>query len=116
MTSLITTQRVVVSTTGFATATIEPSLQGGNGNGSGGGLSSSKKAIIGGVVGGVGGAIFVGALAIFAWRLWRKKKGQQIPQDEMMDSQDGSVRKESRASGGLNNYTYGGNVNTASNF
>ncbi|EME44664.1 hypothetical protein DOTSEDRAFT_72201 [Dothistroma septosporum NZE10] len=114
--SLVSTQRVVASTTGFATATIEPSLQGGSGGGSGGGLSSSKKAIIGGVVGGVGGAIFVGALAIFAWRLWGKKKRERLPHDDAIDSQDGSVRKESRASGGLNNYTYGGNVNTASNF
>ncbi|KAF7194692.1 hypothetical protein HII31_03954 [Pseudocercospora fuligena] len=122
--SLVTTEQVVASTTGYATATISPSLADGGSGGSS--LSTSSKKIIGGVVGGIGGAILVGGLAVVAWRIWGKKKRQAVPQDEYMDSQNDSLRKERIASGsGLERYQQphnapyqnpGGSVNTASNF
>ena len=119
--SVYTTENVFASTTGFATATIAPSLANGGGNGSN--LSTHTKAIIGGVVGGIGGAILIGGLAFVAWRLWGKKKRQADMQDDYVDSQNDSIRKEERAStlasGGDGTERYqnpGGSVNTASNF
>lgn len=83
-------------------------------------MSDSSKKIIGGVVGGVGGAILIGGLAIVAWRLWGKKKRQQLPQDDYMDSANDSIHKESRIANsgdGLERYhNPNGGVNTASNF
>jgi len=117
---LVTTDRVFASTTGYATATIAPSLA--NGGGDGSNLSTSTKSIIGGVVGGVGGAILIGGLAIVAWRLWGKKKQQQ-GHDDFLDSQDDSIRREKTGSTGQpfasNAGQYqnpNGAVNTASNF
>ncbi|KXT10147.1 hypothetical protein AC579_509 [Pseudocercospora musae] len=122
--SLVTTEQVVASTTGYATATISPSLADSGSGGSS--LSTSSKKIIGGVVGGIGGAILVGGLAVVAWRIWGKKKRQAVPPDEYIDSQNDSLRKERIASGsGLERYQQphnapyqnpGGSVNTASNF
>jgi hypothetical protein len=40
-------------------------------------MSPQTKAVVGGVVGGIGGAILIGGLAIVAWRLWGKKKREQ---------------------------------------
>ncbi|GAB7365225.1 hypothetical protein MBLNU230_g6311t1 [Neophaeotheca triangularis] len=121
--SVYTTDRVVSSTTGFATATIHPSLQNGSGS-SGSGLSDSSKKIIGGVVGGVGGAVLIGGLAIFAWRLWSKKKRERAEaEDDFLDSRDDSIHREKRDSvatplrGNGDAYTNpGGNVNASSNF
>lgn len=120
----MTTEQVVASTTGYATATISPSLA--NGVSGGSSLSTSSKKIIGGVVGGIGGAILVGGLAVVAWRIWGKKTRQAVPQEDYMDSPTDSLRKERIASGsGLERYQQphqaayqnpGGSVNTASNF
>ena len=120
--SVITTNKLVASTTGFATSTISPTLQDGGSGGSS--LSDSSKKIIGGVVGGVGGAILVGGLALVAWRLWGKKKRQQIPHDDFMDSTNDSIHKDHRTSGppgaamaAVGDYRNpNGSVNTASNF
>jgi hypothetical protein len=116
---LVTTGIVYSSTTGFATATLTPSLQ--NGGGSGSNLSTSSKKIVGGVVGGIGGAILIGGIALVAWRLWGKKKRQAVAQDDFLDSRDDSIRREKRESQGLQGApdTYrnpNGPVNTASNF
>jgi hypothetical protein len=136
--AVVTTSRVLSSTTGFATATILPALQS-NGDGSGNGsLSPSSQRVIGGVVGGIGGAILLGGLAIVAWRLWGKKKQQQresVAQDDYLNqgrsdySRGNSFGAEKRISplsssygGGLSpgstmNYqSSNGKVNTASNF
>lgn len=118
--SVVTTDRVVSSTTGYATATISPSLANGGGNGSGN-LSSSSKKVVGGVVGGIGGAVLIGGIALVAWRLWGKKKREQLPQDDFLDSQNDSIRREKRHSGqpfgNLDQYhNPNGQVNTASNF
>ncbi|KAI6792110.1 hypothetical protein KC366_g17773 [Hortaea werneckii] len=94
--SVITTGGVVTSTTGYATATVEPSLR--NGGGDGTNLSTSSKKILGGVLGGVGGAILIGGIAFVCWRLWGKKhKPDLLPQeDEMLDSRDDSISREKR--------------------
>ncbi|KAI7291730.1 hypothetical protein KC315_g19618 [Hortaea werneckii] len=101
--SVITTGGVVTSTTGYATATVEPSLR--NGGGDGTNLSTSSKKILGGVLGGVGGAILIGGIAFVCWRLWGKKhKPEPLPQeeDEMLDSRDDSISREKMRRGGSN--------------
>ena len=94
---------MVTSTTGYATATVEPSLR--NGGGDGTNLSTSSKKILGGVLGGVGGAILIGGIAFVCWRLWGKKhKPDLLPQeDEMLDSRDDSISREKmrRGSNGM---------------
>ncbi|KAF1820192.1 uncharacterized protein K489DRAFT_372714 [Dissoconium aciculare CBS 342.82] len=134
--AVLTTSRVLSSTTGFATATILPALQNsgdGDGNGS---LSPMSRSVIGGVVGGIGGAILLGGLAIVAWRLWGKKKSQResLTQEDYLNqgrsdySRGNSFGAEKRISplsssyggmspGAASTYTNpNGKVNTASNF
>jgi len=56
---------------------------GSDGSGSGSsGLSSNSKKIIGGVVGGIGGAIFLAAIAFVCWRIWGKKN-KYDPNEDM---------------------------------
>ncbi|KAK0313545.1 hypothetical protein LTR29_017147 [Friedmanniomyces endolithicus] len=115
--SLVTTDRIVTSTTGFATATLTPALQ--NGGGSGSNLSTSSKSIVGGVVGGIGGAVLIGGIAVVAWRLWGRKRrvdSGEDGRDEMLDSRDDSIRREKI---GLQQGRYGnpgGPVTASSNF
>jgi len=98
--SVYTTENVLASTTGFATATIAPGLAGDGGNGSN--LTTHTKSIIGGVVGGIGGAILIGGLAFVAWRLWGKKKQSQDHDDGFWDnSQNDSIDGQKRESSGL---------------
>ena len=47
--------------------------QDGGATNSNAGLSDATKKTIGGVVGGVGGAILLGAIAVVAWRVWGRK-------------------------------------------
>lgn len=114
--SVYTTANVFESTTGFATATIAPSLA--NAGGDGSNLSTNTKKIIGGVVGGIGGAILIGGLAFVVWRLYGKKKSQDVQQDDLYSSDSLSAQK--RFSGNtLDTAPYSnpnGAVNTASNF
>jgi len=86
-------------------------------------MSPHTKAIVGGVVGGIGGAVLLGGLAIVAWRLWGKKKREQLPQDDYMESPADSIRREKTGStapfppNSADSYTNpNGAVNTASNF
>ena len=118
--SVYTTENVFASTTGYATATIAPSLA--NGGGDGSNLSSHTKAIIGGVVGGIGGAILIGGLAFVAWRLWGKKR-QEADADDYSYSPHDSINAQKRYSGATlmtDGYQSTGpssqRVNTASNF
>jgi uncharacterized membrane protein YebE (DUF533 family) len=113
----VTSDQVYYSTTGYATATILPSLANGGGNGSN--LSTSSKKVIGGVVGGIGGAIVIGGIALVAWRLWGKKKGQQLPQDDYDAGRDSVIQEKRRSSQPFQTNSYqnpNGAVNTASNF
>jgi hypothetical protein len=130
--SVYTTEDVLASTTGFATATIAPGLANGGGNGSN--LSTNSKKIIGGVVGGIGGAILIGGLAFVAWRLWGKKRnapeegeyyqndsneGSMVQQKQAHRASMGTVLSGSNYSdtNGLERYQNpGGTVNAGSNF
>lgn len=110
------------STTGYATATIDPTLAS-DSSGSSGSISPHTQAIIGGVVGGVGGAILIAGLAFAAWRIWGRKKGNRLPQDDYYAGQEESYQKEDNTDG-LERYRIHGetgtqpatSVNAASNF
>ena len=85
------------------------------------GLSQSDKNIIGGVVGGIGGAILLGGIALVFFRLYRKRR--QINEDDDMGLA-ASVNREKASSGALTTdaedplqrYQQPGKVNTAQNF
>jgi len=80
-------------------------------------LSSSSKNIIGGVVGGVGGAILIGVLALLAWRMYGKKKRQQDAHNSWVGSApEDNVPKEELGTGAERYHNPNGGVNTASNF
>ncbi|KAF2467007.1 uncharacterized protein BDR25DRAFT_359061 [Lindgomyces ingoldianus] len=79
-----TGSRTSVFSTGQAVITQKPDPQNGNGGGSSSGLTDSNKKIIGGVVGGVGGAILLGGIAIVCWRIWGRKKRVSEDDDDLM--------------------------------
>jgi hypothetical protein len=119
----------IVSKTEIATATIDPTLAKGGSGGSSSSMAPQTKAIIGGVIGGIGGAILIGGLAIVAWRLWGKKKREQAAAvDDFGMGTAGSPRdslgREKQISASshaptLSTSSYrnpNGAVNTASNF
>lgn len=97
----VTTSRTIEHTTGTATATNPAQLSSSGDSSSSSGLSDNSKKIIGGVVGGVGGAIVIGALALVAWRLWGRKKGRSDEDDDPLAGE--ALGKEHRASQGGNN-------------
>lgn len=113
--TVLTTDVVVPTTTGFAQTTISPSLA--NGGGSGSGLSGNTKAVVGGVVGGIGGAALVGGIFFVLWRVYGKKKRENRYSD-YTEKYGGSNRESTMTYGtGSEGYSsYGGRVNTASNF
>jgi len=86
-----TGQEVLTSTTGMATTTRALGTQGGGGEGSSGGLSDKNKTIIGGVVGGVGGALLLGGIALVCWRMWGKKKSRVTEDDADLMAGTGSA-------------------------
>jgi len=49
-------------------------------------MASSTKAIIGGVIGGIAGALALGALGLVAWRLWGRKDHHNDEDDDLMSS------------------------------
>lgn len=129
--SRVLTSDRVVSSTEIATATVDPTLaKGGKGGGGSSSLTPQTKAIIGGVVGGIGGAILIGGLAIVAWRLWGKKKRERAEAEDdfgmgTAGSPHNSIHREKQhhaasshaASNSVDSYRNpNGAVNTASNF
>jgi len=95
--SVVTSDRLITHTTGWATITSNPTLgynTGSSNNSSG--LSTSTKSIIGGVVGGIGGAIVLGGLLVVAWRLWGRKKGKTQDDDDYFSGSDNGVASEKR--------------------
>lgn len=98
------------------------SLSGSNGGSSDNAeLSDDKKRIIGGVVGGVGGAILLGALAIVAWRIWGRSKPSSDDSDVLMagasTGEKGDSVGASPFKATLDQYhNPGAKLNTASNF
>ena len=103
-----------------ASASSVPGLSGANDSEGSSGLSSKSKKIIGGVVGGVGGAILLGGLAVVAWRLWGRRRRNQIDDGDLIGPQPGSSGKEKRSSASdpfrSNLDQTHAPVNTASNF
>lgn len=73
-----------VATTGQVTFTEAPTEQQGNNQGSDGGISDSDKKIIGGVVGGVGGALLLGGIALVFWRMKKRQARVQADDDDLM--------------------------------
>lgn len=118
---------VKVSTTGFATVTSAASLNTGSSSSSSSGMSDNTKKIIGGVVGGVGGAIVLGALAVVAWRIWGRKKNRAEDDDDYLAGSNahqplnGEKLNSSSPNDMFNrtlesHHTPGGRVNAAANF
>jgi len=96
----LTTSGIITATTGWATATNPAQLVAGGGNGSsGGGMASSTKAIIGGVIGGIAGALALGALGLVAWRLWGRKNHDTEEDDDLMSSHYSSNGEKPMSSG-----------------
>ena len=100
---------------------LPPELSGSNNGEGNSGLSSNSKKIIGGVVGGVGGAILLGALAIVAWRVWGRKRNYRTDDnDDVVDTAPSSSGKEKRSSAAdpfrANLDQTHAPLNTASNF
>lgn len=107
-----------------------PSLNSGSSGDSGSsGLSQSSKRVIIGVVVGVGGAIVIGAIALVAWRIWGRKRNAQGADDDddliNAGTAVGSASREKAPSPGagstpfratLDQYHNPGPVNAASNF
>ena len=109
-----------VTSTAKVTSTGVASVNGESGGSGSSGLSSSSKSIIGGVVGGVGGAILLGALAYTAWRLWGKKK-RDSDEDDLYDPNakertSPSVENNTPFRSNLDQYHAPAPANTASNF
>lgn len=108
-------------TTGQTIQTQLPDTQDGSG-GDSGGLSDDNKKIIGGVVGGVGGAILLGGIAIVCWRIWGKKK-RVVDDDADLIAGTGSALGDKPQNGSspfqsnLEQYhNPGGRPNAAANF
>jgi hypothetical protein len=77
-----TSQMVQSSITGYSEYTTAPGLTGNGSSNSGGGISGSSKKIIAGVVGGIGGAILLGAIIFACWRIWGNRN-RYNPDDDL---------------------------------
>ncbi|KAG8166406.1 hypothetical protein KVR01_002095 [Diaporthe batatas] len=88
----------VSSSTSVSVSTPTPGLSEANSNGSSGMPESTKKTIIGVVVG-VGGAIVLAVAGLFAWRIWGRKKANE-ENDGLMSYNNGAEGKSEV--GGLN--------------
>ena len=124
MSSVQTTSKVIAAASASSGA---PGLSGNNG-GSGGspGLSTSSKKIVGGVVGGIGGAILLGGLAVVAWRIWGRSRRTNYEEDDPMNPHPSSSGHEKSSSSDRTHSPFRSTldqyhspaqpVNTASNF
>jgi hypothetical protein len=115
----VTSYTVVESPT--ATYTSTPNLVSSGSTGGFTGLSDGSKKIIGGVVGGVGGAILLGGIALVCWRIWGRR---QTPSGDDDYGSAGSLNRENGQSGQLTadtedplqRYQTPGKPNAAANF
>lgn len=95
MTLSITSTSSQVIAAALASSSGSPGLSGNNGGSGSSGLSSKSKSIIGGVVGGVGGAILLGGLAIVFCRVWGKNRRSHGADTDVMDPQPGREKSSS---------------------
>ena len=113
----------IVTTTGQALVTDPPTSQENSGD-SGSGLSQTNKNIIGGVVGGVGGALLLGGIALVFWRMKKRQHKVSADDDDLMANTGAALGdKPSNGSGSspfqsnLEQYhNPGGRPNAAANF
>lgn len=89
-----TSSQVVAAALASATSSGAPGLNGDNGGSGSSGLSAKTKSVIGGVVGGVGGAILLGGLAVVFWRVWGKTRRSRSG-DDLVDPQPGPEKSSS---------------------
>jgi hypothetical protein len=110
-------------TTGQATYTDPPEVQPG-GNSGDSGLSDSNKKVIGGVVGGVGGALLLGGIALVFWRM-KKRQNKVTADDDDLNLNTGAALGDKPQNGtgaspfqsNLEQYhNPGGRPNAAANF
>ena len=125
---LLTTSALVPVSTSTSISTAAPGLAHSDSSSNGSGLSPSTKRTIIGVVVGIGGAIIIGGVAVVAWRIWGRKRKLGDDDNDLMNSHPGSSghEKTSSVSGNtpfkstLDQYhsphSPPGPVNTASNF
>ncbi|PNS19543.1 hypothetical protein CAC42_7387 [Sphaceloma murrayae] len=64
-----------------STSTSKPGLASGYGNQSNT-LSAGSKKLIGGIVGGIGGALLLAGIAFVVYKMWGRKKGERVPTEE----------------------------------
>lgn len=121
----VTSERIVQTTTGFVTSTPSPS-DGGDSDESDG-MSSNTKAILGGVLGGIGGAILLGGIIVVVWRMWgRRRRNNDFDADDVYTTGAAETLNRDKGSSGpqspfketLDQYHGHGKapVNTAANF
>ena len=125
---ILTTSALVPVSTSTSTSTAAPGLAGSDSSSNSSGLSSSTKRTIIGVVVGIGGAIVIGGVAVVAWRIWGRKRSVGDDDNDLMGSHPGSSGHEKRSSLSGNtpfkstldqyhsSHNPPGPVNTASNF
>jgi hypothetical protein len=109
-------------TTGEATVTDPPTVQS-NGD-SGSGVSESNKKVIGGVVGGVGGALLLGGIALVFWRMKKRQHKVSADDDDMTLNTGAALGDKPQNSTGASPFQAnldqyhnpGGRPNAAANF
>ncbi|KAF2872706.1 hypothetical protein BDV95DRAFT_628281 [Massariosphaeria phaeospora] len=92
------TSSAALITTGQAEYTQLPDPQSGPSNSGSGGISEGNKKIIGGVIGGIGGAILLGGIAIVCWRMWGRKKRVSEDDDDLMAGTGAALGDKSHSS------------------
>ncbi|KPI36527.1 uncharacterized protein AB675_4406 [Cyphellophora attinorum] len=122
ITNGVTSVGTKTSSTVIPTSTdVDSSSLASNNSSGGGGLSDTAKKTIGGVVGGVGGALLLAGLGYTAWRIWGKNRNlhdgdaydPNQAQEKLSGSTDNTATPFSRT---LDQYHQPGPVNQASNF
>jgi hypothetical protein len=123
-TTRVNNQDAVVTATTSSVEMVTPTSLSSNGdsNSGGGGLSTSQKNIVIGVVVGVGGAIILGGLAIFLWRLRAKRNEKLVDEADLISQPPMAVPPGANANSNMfqNNldqyHKPPGQVNMSSNF
>jgi hypothetical protein len=110
-------------TTGQSTYTDPPEVQNGS-NSNESGLTDSNKKVIGGVVGGIGGALLLGGIALVFWRM-KKRQNKVTADDDDLNLNTGAALGDKPQNGtgaspfqsNLEQYhNPGGRPNAAANF
>ena len=95
LSSTSTSTQVVAAALASATSSGSPGVGGGGGGSGSSGLSPKTKSVVGGVVGGVGGAILLGGLAIVFWRVWGKTRRSRNADNDFVNPQAGAEKTSS---------------------